>query len=241
MDPSCARAHQAAQCTLKKPCNLCQGKDLLALHEISVRTDRGQRDVSVKEGSSGTRPTSDTLYLDRPGASNPAMLKVVPVLVQCGRRTFNTFAILDDKSERTMLLPAAAKFLGIRGAPEALPLRTVCQDIQVLHGHMVSFCISPAATPQVSYKIEGAFTASRLTLAQYTYPIDHLQSKFKHLRSIPLPTFKEAKRCLLISSDQPHLITLIEPVRLGPPSSPTAIHTRLGWTLQDPIQLSTVG
>ena len=233
----CARAHQAAQCTLKKPCNLCQGKHLIALHEINVRTDKAQRDASAKGDGAVNSPASDTLYLDRPGASNRALLKVVPVLVHCGGRTFNTFAILDDGSERTMLLPSAAKALAIRGTPEILPLRTVRQDIQVLHGHTVSFRVSPASTPQVSYKIDGAFTASRLSLAQYTYPIEHLQSKFRHLRGIPLPAFQGAKPCLLIGSDQPHLITPVEPVRLGSSGSPAAVHTRLGWTLQGPIQL----
>ncbi|XP_073721977.1 uncharacterized protein [Misgurnus anguillicaudatus] len=39
---------------------------------------------------------------------------------------------------------------------------------------------------------------------------------------------------LLIGSDCPHLITPIEPVRLGPPGGPAAVKTRLGWTLQGP-------
>lgn len=114
------------------------------------------------------------------------MLKVVPVLVHYGKQTLNTFAILDDGSERTMLLPAAAKSLGITGISEDLPLRTVRQEIQLLHGNTVSFRVSPAGNPHTSYRIDGAFTASRLSLAQHTYPIDRLQKKFKHLRGIPL-------------------------------------------------------
>ncbi|KAK0139446.1 hypothetical protein N1851_023834 [Merluccius polli] len=93
------------------------------------------------------------------------MLKVVPVLLHYGEKTLDTFAILDDGSERTMLLPAAVKSLGIRGPAEALPLRTVRQDIQVLHGYAVSFHISSVALPHVSFKISGSFTASRLSLA----------------------------------------------------------------------------
>lgn len=41
---------------------------------------------------------------------------------------------------------------------------------------------------------------------------------------------------LLIGSDYPHLITPIEPVRFGPPGGPAAIKTRLGWTMQGPVQ-----
>lgn len=39
---------------------------------------------------------------------------------------------------------------------------------------------------------------------------------------------------LLIGADHPHLITPIEPVRLGPPGGPAAVRTRLGWSLQGP-------
>lgn len=126
-----------------------------------------------------------------------------------------------------MLLPAAAKSLEIKGAPEDLPLRTVRQDIQVLHGHKISFHVSPAANPKVSYKIDGAFTASRLSLAQHTYPIEQLQKKYKHLRGLPIPALKDAKQSLLLGSDQSHLITPVEPVRLGPPGDPAAATP--GW------------
>ncbi|KAG1926322.1 guanine nucleotide-binding protein G(I)/G(S)/G(O) subunit gamma-2 [Pimephales promelas] len=230
----CARSHQAAQCTLKKPCNICQGKHLLALHEINSRAERGHKDVAAKEESCLTSSAADSLYLDRPGVGNRVMLKVVPVLVHYEDRTLDTFAVLDDGSERTMLLPAAAKFLGIKGTPEALPLRTVRQDIQTLHGHTVSFHVSPAANPHTSYKINGAFTAGRLSLAQHTYPIDHLKKKYKYLSGIPLPALRDAQPTLLVGSDNPQLITPVEPVRLGPRGGPAAVRTRLGWTLQGP-------
>lgn len=232
----CARNHQAAQCTLKKPCHICQGKHLLALHEINVRPKKSNEEAARKEESCLTNSASDSLYLDRPEASNRVMLKVVPVLLHHEGRTINTFALLDDGSERSMLLPAAAKSLGIKGTPEDLPLRTVRQDIQVLHGRNISFHVSPATNPKVSYKIDGAFTASRLSLAQHTYPIEQLQKKHKHLRGLPIPALKDAKPSLLIGSDQSHLITPIEPVRLGSPGGPAAVHTRLGWTLQGPVR-----
>ena len=232
----CARAHRAVQCTLKKPCNLCQGKHLLALHGINTRTEEGRADVAVREESCLTNSTSESFYLDHPGAGNRVLLKVVPVLIHYIVQTLDTYAILDDGSERSMLLPAAAKSLGMKGTPEALPLRTVRQDIRVLHGHTVSFHVSPVASPQRSYEINGAFTANHLNLAQHTYPVEHLQKKFRHLRGLPIPALQDAKPSLLIGSDQPHLITPVEPVRLGPPGGPAAVHTRLGWSLQGPIR-----
>lgn len=132
------------------------------------------------------------------------MLKVVPVLLYHEGLSLSTFALLDDGSEWSMLLPAAANSLGIKGAPEDLPLRTVRQDIQVIHGHKISFHVSPAANPKVSYKIDGTFTASRLSLVQHTYPIEQLQKKYKHLRGLPIPALKDAKPSLLLGSDQSH-------------------------------------
>lgn len=104
----------------------------------------------------------------------------------------------------------------------------------MLHRHTVSFSVSVATNPGSYYKIDGVFTADHLNLTHHTYPIDQLRRKYKYLQGIPVPALKEARPLLLIGSDQPHLITPIEPVRLGPPGGPAAVHTRLGWTLQGP-------
>ncbi|XP_077351805.1 uncharacterized protein LOC144001182 [Festucalex cinctus] len=232
----CARQHLAAQCNLKKPCNRCQGKHLLVLHEINQRTDTVKVDLPPKAESCLTTCASESLYVDRPSVGNRVMLKVVRVHVHYGNQTLDTFAILDDGSERTMLLARATESLAMKGTPEDLTLRTVRQDIQVLHGHTVSFRVSSPENPKVKFKITDAFTASRLSLAQHSCPVTHLQRKFKHLRGIPVPNLREVQPLLLIGSDQPHLLTPIEPVRLGPPGSPAAVHTRLGWTLQGPSQ-----
>uniref|UniRef100_A0A1A7ZN51 Peptidase aspartic putative domain-containing protein n=1 Tax=Nothobranchius furzeri TaxID=105023 RepID=A0A1A7ZN51_NOTFU len=156
----CAQSHLAAQCTLKKPCSLCQGKHLLALHEVNTRTQKASQDVAVSEESCLTSSATDSFYIDRPSIGNRVMLKVVPVSLSSGTRALNTFAILDDGSERTMLLPGAAKALGLRSTPENLPLRTVRQDIQLLQGHTVSFRLSSATEPSCSFQIDGVFTSN---------------------------------------------------------------------------------
>lgn len=96
-------------------------------------------------------------------------------------------AILDDGSEWTMLLLAAAKILGLAGIPKDLALCTICYDIQMLHGLNVSFSVSAAANPWLQHKIEGTFTADSLNLAHHTYPVDQLRRKCKHLQGIPEP------------------------------------------------------
>jgi len=144
------------------------------------------------------------------------------VLLRHVNFTLETYAILDDGPERTMLLPAAARDLGLQGTPEDLALRTIRQDVQTLHGSSVPFYISPAAKPKTSFLITGAFTASRLGLTDQSYPMDRLRKRYSHLAGLPIQSFQNARPLVLIGADQPHLITPIEPVWLGPPRSPAA-------------------
>lgn len=65
----------------------------------------------------------------------------------------DAYAILDDGSERTILLHPAAQQLGLTGQPEDLPLRTVRQELQILHGAMVFFTISSADKPHQLYSV----------------------------------------------------------------------------------------
>ncbi|KAJ7992731.1 hypothetical protein DPEC_G00281710 [Dallia pectoralis] len=202
----CGRDHQASQCTLKKPCGICQGTHLQVLHEVNIRPPK----EAAKEESCLVNTATEVLYLERPVDCNRVLLKVA----------------------------RAAQKLGIQGNPEELALRTIRQDIQTLKGSSVSFRISPACQPKTTFPISGAFTASRIGLADHTYPVASLQKRYKHLVGIPLQSFTNARPLILIGADHPHLINPIEPVRLGLKGGPAAIKTRLGWMLQGPVRFT---
>ncbi len=146
------------------------------------------------------------------------------------------YAILDDGSERTIILHEAVKKLNLKGQPEDLVLCTVRQDTQTIHGAAVTFTVSSVANPRKPFRIRSAFTANSLGLAEHTHPVKVLQKRYKHLAGLPLQHLHKVRPLVLIGSDCPHLITPIEPVRLGPPGGPAAVRTRLGWTLQGPAQ-----
>ena len=201
------------------------------LHEVN---SRAPREEPTDQRSPAVNTATEVLYLDRPTDRNRVLLKVIKVILRHGRRTLDTYAILDDGAERTMLLPAAAEKLGLQGTPESLALRTIRQDVQTLQGASVSFRVSPASQPKRSYHIKGAFTATRLGLGNHSYPVNGLQKRYKHLAGLPLQQFDNVSPLILIGADLPHLITPNKPVRLGPPGGPAAIRTRLGWTLQGP-------
>ncbi|XP_026075540.1 uncharacterized protein LOC113054305 [Carassius auratus] len=70
----CGRTHQAAQCTLKKPCSICRGKHLQILHEVNTK--------AAKEDSCLVSSTAETLYLDRPTDCRRVLLKVIRVFLR---------------------------------------------------------------------------------------------------------------------------------------------------------------
>lgn len=63
-------------------------------------------------------------------------------------RSMETSAILNDGSERTILLHSAAQELGLQGQREDLALRRIQQDIRTVPGRSVSFTVSSAIHPQ---------------------------------------------------------------------------------------------
>ncbi|KAK7913314.1 hypothetical protein WMY93_013525 [Mugilogobius chulae] len=238
----CGREHRSSECDLKMSCKTCNSRHLIALHEVSeknpAKSDKAEKRSEPANTSESelvpSRAGEGVFYIGKPPQSSHVLLKVCKVILRHSDQALETYAVLDDGSERTLLLHTAAQKLGLEGQPEDLPLRTVRQELQVLHGAAVSFTISPASSPALVYDIQRAFTAPELGLGQHTYPTKALQSKYRHLRKLPIPAFKESTPMLLIGSDHPHLVTSVKPVIQGPPGAPVAIRTRLGWTLQGP-------
>lgn len=165
-----------------------------------------------------------TYHLDPALRSSYVLLKMVKVCLYNGKRKLEIFAILDDGSERTILLDDAAKKLGLRGQTESLVLRTIRQDTRTVPGRSVS--VSSVTHAQKHYQIQKAFTATELCLSRHSHPVEALQKTYRHLRGLPLHSFSQEQPLLLIGSDYPHLITPVEPVHLGPPGGPAALKTR---------------
>ncbi|KAL0151955.1 hypothetical protein M9458_052762 [Cirrhinus mrigala] len=235
----CGRTHMSAECNLKMRCRQCSSRHLIALHDISAGKSESPKLVQDEPADTNTclfSTMNEILLIHKPPTSRKVLLKISKVILRNGKRKMNAYAIQDDGSERTILLHGAAQQLGLKGQPEDLPLRTIRQELQVLRGAAVSFVISPSAQPTKRYHIKGAFTAQQLSLAEHSHPVKTLRERYQHLKGLPLHDFEAICPVLLIGSDYPHLITPVEPVRLGPPGGPAAIKTRLGWTLQGPVQ-----
>ncbi|KAK0149995.1 hypothetical protein N1851_009229 [Merluccius polli] len=219
----CGRGHTSDNCTLKKPCSTCGEQHLSVLH-----------DVAQTETVLTVSTSPSMIYIDQISHSGRVMLKVVPVRLHNGKKTLSTYAVLDDGSERTIILPAAVHHLGLKGKEEILSLRTIRQDKVQVKGATVSLKVSPLTKKGMKHDIQHAFTAAELNLAEQSCAAENLKRSYQHLRDIPLLSYNKVKPMLLIGSDNPHLITPVSPVRSGPIGGPVAVCTALGWAVQGP-------
>lgn len=159
-------------------CKTCNQRHLLVLHKLN---DRSAKNVQASEASSATtdsgtaRVGEKVLYIDTPLGGCKVLLKISKVLLRNGDLVLESYAVLDDGSERTILLSTAAEQLGLKGQPKELPLRTVRQNLHVLQGEAVSFSISPTSEPRLILKINQVFTAETLGLAEHTRPVNALK------------------------------------------------------------------
>lgn len=77
-------------------------RHLEILHKLNAKVKHETQ--TSAENSCLENSEVETLYLDRPTASSKVLLKVSRVILRKGEKEHDTYAILDDGSERTMLL-----------------------------------------------------------------------------------------------------------------------------------------
>lgn len=107
------------------------------LHDVNQRTKERIADTESK-----------IMYVDpAKSGSSEVMLKIVRVYLHYRGRMLDTYAVLDDGSEKTLLLHSAALQLGVQGPREVLTIRTIRRDVKEISGEQVALTISPAGRP----------------------------------------------------------------------------------------------
>ncbi|XP_038063201.1 uncharacterized protein LOC119733910 [Patiria miniata] len=218
----CGKKH-GKDCQFPKRCKECEGDHRSSLHDVATKSAAKPKGAALCTGV-GTK----TLSLDY---ERDVLIKTVPLTLYGPEGELNTFGVLDECAERTMIVPWAAKMLNIPGKEETLRVETVMGDTNWA-GKCVDFAVSARGDPGQQFLITCAFTADNIQLTDYSVSADRLQSKWPHLRNLPLFSADRVKPAVLIGADIIEL-TLSTEVRTGPKMrSPVAVNTLFGWTVQ---------
>ena len=166
-----------------------------------------------------------------PAMRLPSLLPILPVTLSCGSRTMDTYALLDSGSSLTLLTDAAARHL----VPDLEPNETITvagvHSTNELLVASLQVTIGPYRSSTQPYTLDNVVTVPRLNLNNVQPDIiNEICHKNPHLSHIVMSTLANKNVSLLIGMDAYDLI-LSRVVINGPPNSPMAINTLLGWTV----------
>lgn len=78
-----------------------------------------------------------------------------------------------------MLLPGAAKYLGLEGEPKNLNC-AVRQQTETLQANSVNLKITAASCPERKFSIDHTFTSDMIILSS-SYPVEKLKQSYSYL------------------------------------------------------------
>ena len=157
------------------------------------------------------------------------LLQVLPVQIHSQRGLVNTYAVLDPRSDSTLIRKELADSLQLRGEPHQLNLCTVGSDPTTQNMCRVSFCLSSNDHPE-PVPVNGAWVINKLNIPSVKLSKNDEIERWCHLSDVDIPELEGCDVTLLIRSDMAHLLIHLE-VRQGRWGEPIAIKTPLGWTL----------
>lgn len=242
--------HQSAACTHSWICSKCNGSHHYLLHQDSTSSETSV-EIRTLNPSTSPQPNSsvplnhDTAtYIARSDrestvhinhASNfhnsKTLLGTAQVLITSSTgQDFKFRALIDPGSDSCLMSHAAASLL-------KLPLQKYSTHIKGLAGTSVAksskiiSCTIRSIHDKKSFLTIDAVIMPHLTT---THPPSILRSTtWEHLKHIPLadPTFYNSEKIDLILGADTYYYLFLPDIRKGPPGSPTAQQTLLGYVL----------
>lgn len=203
------QGHRWKDCKSKRMCNIdgCKEFHHRVLHVKSsfigtnidadkeLRRQKGDKRAGMSS-SQQTRVDNEVINFHK---SSAVMYKILPVLLHGNNgESVETYAFLDDGSSVTLLDREIYDKLNLEGKPKPLNLRWtsgICREES--DSYMVDCQISKGRKGK-KFPLYGVRTVDQLDLATQTVIASELQQRFKHLRGVPIPEFKDARPKLLI-------------------------------------------
>ncbi|XP_071950981.1 uncharacterized protein [Antedon mediterranea] len=222
----CAKKHDGV-CPFPKRCKECKKDHRSSLHKVIAPAPAPAPVEPVPNPTQLCTGMGLTAKLDY----HDVLIKVVPLTIYGAKGLVNTYGVLDECAERTMVSERLINELGINGEEESIKVKTVTGDTD-WKGKCVDFTLSPREEPDQTFNIKCAFAATKVQLGDYTVSAERLQSKWPHLRGLPLFTAEKVQPTILIGADNIECTLSLE-TRRGPKTgSPVAVKTLFGWTVQ---------
>lgn len=159
-----------------------------------------------------------------------SFFKIIPVQLRNNNKIIRTFAFIDEGSSVSLIDKNLAKKLNLQGRQETLTIKWTGDTKKTdQKSQKVNFWIS-GLNEEDEFKLDNVCTFDDLNLPIQSVNGKELQAKYKHIRTIPLPSYEEAQPTLLLGLKDAYLGLPLE-IKEGAQNEPIAIKTKLGWTV----------
>lgn len=154
--------------------------------------------------------------------------QIVPVTLQNGNLSLETFAFLDPGSSLSLLDQSVADKLGLHGRSEPLELTWTQNVSKESPSRRVQLWIRGHGGK--TYSMKDVRTIEDIELPTQTLDIKHMKKEFTYLADVPVQGYVNAKPTILIGMEHAHLL-LTTDRRISDENSPMAARTKLGWLI----------
>ena len=201
-------AHWLSNCAHRKQCgvNGCPRPHDALLHPLRNVTSAGSSDTTGATGltaQGAVTSFSEHSSASHKSSSDSVLLQVVPVTLYSSRGYFNTYAMLDTGSTRSLLPADVSQNLGLNVPSQSVLLNGIQKTLELL-ARRVNVQVSPLNVFGTRFDVNRVLVVEHLNVPE---------------RKVDL---RESQVTLLLESDVPELIVLLE-TRCGPN----------GWSMVD--------
>ena len=159
-------------------------------------------------------------------------LRILPVIVEYGGKSVETYALLDCGSDVTLCDERLINELSADTTPVSFNIATINQTSSVRHGSQATLTVKSLDCSE-SIKLDKVWSVDHLPVSLGSLPSSDVVRKWPHLSGISFPQIRSDQVTLLIGSDVPEAFWSLEE-RRGQKKEPYAIRSLLGWTLIGP-------
>ncbi|XP_067625700.1 uncharacterized protein [Eurosta solidaginis] len=222
---SCLKSHDRKFCKDQRECdkNNCTEKHHVLLHTPELESNNPKQDMVGIH----VQQTSNVLY------------RILPITIHSQHATVDIYALLDDGSGPTIIEHDILKRLQMKGEQNELRLRWTDGSVRVEENSTrVSSQVS-GHTKNKRYTLRDVCTVTKLDLPPQTLIMPELANKYKHLKGLPVESYKNVVSLVIIGINNKHVAMSMK-FRAGKSDEPAATKTRLGWTIYGVLKQSNV-
>ncbi|XP_053691773.1 uncharacterized protein LOC128740262 [Sabethes cyaneus] len=216
----CLQKHGNGRCVSRMRCTVrnCQGNHHPLLHRV-------EESIQLQKAENG--------MLNGEGCS--IIFRMMQVTLYVGNRQLDTVAFLDEGSSATLVDDLVASLLKAEGMLEPL-IVTWTSNINRIENHSrkVELMISARGSKE-KFPLFNTRTVSELQLPKQHVRFADVVKRYKHLAGIPVEDDPQSLPTILVGLDNLYLFAPLES-RVGKPSEPIAVRSRLGWTIYGSVK-----